>query len=89
MIKLGEKSGHLLHARNTAVRNGDALPHAGGAQLLALGERFVDAPLGESGETGRLMRHLLQHLLLARSLQMRNDRVGRKQIGDFHDVPCC
>ena len=48
MIELREQAGHLFHAGDAAMRNCNPLPHPGGTELLAFGQRFEDAPLRKS-----------------------------------------
>ena len=67
-------------------RVGDA-PHLGRGAIGAVVVDIDDFPR-DAGERGRLMRQILKDLLLVRGLEMRHHRVGRKQIGDFHDTPC-
>jgi hypothetical protein len=79
-----EHADDLLDVRKAAVGNGDPLPHAGGTEALALGQRFKDLAFGDTGQLCRACREFLEKLLLAVNLQRRDDRIRRKHISDVH-----
>ncbi len=79
-----KQSEQLIELGQLAVRNGDAVAHAGRTKLLALLQRLQDGPLTLAAELGGLRRQFLQDLLLAVDLQCRNDGIGRDKIGEEH-----
>ncbi len=79
-----EQAEHVAELRQLAVRSGDAVADAGGAELLPLQQDFENGLLVLPGEFGRLGGDLLQRLLLPVDLHGRDDRVRRNEIGGRH-----
>src|SRR5690606_10734507 len=67
-----------------AMGNGNAVADAGGAEALALEQRFEDVPFVEAGQLGRMCGQLLKGLFLAIDFERRQDGLRRKQIGQSH-----
>ena len=66
------------------MRNRNAQAHAGASQALTLKQGIKDAALVDAGNRTCMPRQILQRLLLAGGLQVRNDAVWCHKIGNFH-----
>src|SRR5262249_10647609 len=83
-IEPGEQPEQPFELRQLAMRDGDAVADAGGAELLALLQDLEDLALALAGELGGACRELLDRLLLAVDLKRGNDRLRRNEIGERH-----
>jgi hypothetical protein len=74
-----------IQARQFAVRDGDAIANAGGAEALSFHQGRENRPLRLAGDLGGAARKILQRLLLAGRAQLGDNRLRCQQIRDFHD----
>jgi hypothetical protein len=75
-----------VDAGEFAVRDGDAVAEAGGAELLAPQQGFEHRPGIELGEGGGMGRKLLQQLLLAGCPEIRNHAFQTEDLAQLHVV---
>src|SRR5688500_15520048 len=77
-----ERAERVLQALDAPVRDGDALPQAGGAQALAREQAVEDDALGDAVVVLEQEPHLLEQALLARDLHVEVHVRGGQQLGD-------
>src|SRR5690606_12835112 len=79
-----EEAGDLRKLLQLAVRDGDAIAHAGGAEPLALKDDVDDLTLRNSGDLCRSCCQLLKQLLLGIALHRWNNRTLLQQTCQCH-----
>ena len=84
LFKPGKQPVQALKFGQLAVRNGDALAHAGCAEPFALEQHVEDLALVETRNCGGPVRELLQRLLFAGRAQGNVHVLGGQEVRDFH-----
>ncbi len=85
VLEACEQAVKAVQVGHLAVRNGDAVADAGGAQPLAFHKDVEDGPLVQPGDIGRPPGEVLQGLFLAGGAQIRDNGLGTDELVDFHD----
>ena len=79
-----EQAEHIGELGELAVRNGDAVADAGGAELFTLQQNFQNRTLALTRELGRTRGEFLDRLLFAVDHERRNNCRRRDEIGERH-----
>ncbi len=83
-IEAGKQPEQLFQLGQLAVRDGDAIPHRGGSELLPLQQDLENRAFVLPGQQRGTRRQFLQRLLLAVDFQRRENRLGCDQVGNRH-----